>query len=98
VIEAGFAATNLDSLQYTTAIQTARNLIETYQQGANAAPRVAGMTKDLKLAYKKIAAGTLFYNDGTRVPTINAPSSFEPGVPNSLGDLYNDGDRYAQPT
>lgn len=97
VIEAGFTADNLDSLRYTVAIQTGRNLIETYQQGKNAAPRVARMDKDLKAAFSKIAGGTLFYDDGTKVATLNAPASFEPGVPDSLGDLYDDGDRFAQP-
>jgi hypothetical protein len=98
VIEAGFTASNLTSLQHTVAIQTGRNLIETYQQGKNAKPRVARMDKDLMHAFSKIASGTLFYNDGTKVPALNAPSSYEPGVPESLGDLYDDGDRYAQPT
>jgi hypothetical protein len=98
VIEAALTADTLKSIQYTTANQAAAQIVIRYNLGTQADGRLSNLKKELKSAYHMIAAGTLFYDDNTAVATRNAPSSFEPGIPDSLGILFDDGDRYAQPT
>jgi len=98
VIESGLAANTLQSITDLTAIKAALLLISRHNLGDNAANRIAGLQKELALSYDSIANGSLYYNDGTIVATRNAPSSVVTTESTSLGDLYADGDRYAQPS
>ena len=100
MIEAGLTADTLQSIKDITAVKAAYFLIASHNLGTNADKRLAALQQKLDEGYDNIANGGLYYNDGSLVPTRNAPIavSLANSIPTSLGELYKDGDRYAQPT
>lgn len=97
-IDAGITAGTLRAISDLVAIRTGILLLTRHQMGKNGAVHLADLRKELKSRLWQISAGTLYYDDGTKVVSRNGPAAVAPGIPDSLGVLYDDGDRYAQPT
>ena len=100
IIEDGLNAGTLQSIKALTATKAAYFLMASHNLGTNADKRLVALQQKLDEGYDSIANGGLYYNDGSLVPTRNTPTavSLANSIPTSLGELYRDGDRYAQPT
>lgn len=102
VLEAGLTAKTLGRLVHITAMQAGEIIVSRYNLGTSKKTRKAEITDSLQDAWLAIANGSLYYDDGTKVATLNDPSSYLPESQSTteslLEEIYADGDRYGQPT